>query len=75
MIPSLGTDPKINILTIGAEILKILIGNSSSVENILGSAPKQLGVSIDHVILSLDWLFSINAIFLDDEEIYINEAD
>ncbi|MBE0383318.1 hypothetical protein PCARR_a1640 [Pseudoalteromonas carrageenovora IAM 12662] len=34
----------------------------------------ELKVSVDHIILSLDWLFSIKAIDFNGEEVIINDA-
>ncbi|PSJ18152.1 ABC-three component system middle component 6 [Nitrosomonas supralitoralis] len=75
MIPSPGCDPKINILVIGSEILKRLKNGHVTTENMLIEISNELGVSMDHVILTLDWLYSIHAIFLDRNELFINEVD
>jgi hypothetical protein len=72
MIPRSGCDPEINVVSIGAKILKKMIENNSSLDEILTHCPSELQVSIDHIILSLDWLFSIKTIEFDGKEVFIN---
>jgi hypothetical protein len=74
MIPSSGCDPEINVVSIGAKILKKLVEETSSLDVILSDFSSELKVSIDHVILSLDWLYSIKAIDFNGAEVIINEA-
>lgn len=74
MIPSSGCDPEINVVSIGAKILKKVAEENSSLDAIMSDCPSELKVSIDHVILSLDWLFSIKAIDFNGPEVFINEA-
>jgi hypothetical protein len=74
MIPSSGCDPEINVVSIGAKILKKLVEENSSLDVILSDCSSELKVSIDHVILSLDWLYSIKAIDFNGTEVLINEA-
>lgn len=74
MIPSSGCDPEINVVSIGAKILKKIAEENSSLDAIMSDCSSELKVSIDHVILSLDWLFSIKAIDFDGTEVFINEA-
>ncbi|RCE18960.1 ABC-three component system middle component 6 [Aeromonas caviae] len=74
MIPRSGCDPEINVVSIGAKILKKLAKENSSLDAILTDCSSELNVSIDHIILSLDWLFSIKAIGFNGVEVFINEA-
>lgn len=74
MIPKRGCDPEINVVCIGAKILKKIKEEDSSIDSILKDCSSELRVSIDHIILSLDWLFSIKAIDFDGREVFINEA-
>lgn len=74
MIPRSGCDPEINVVTIGAKILKKVAEENSSLDAVLTDCSSELKVSIDHIILSLDWLFSIKAIGFNGIEIFINEA-
>jgi hypothetical protein len=74
MIPRRGCDPEINVVFIGAKILKKIKEENSSINSILKNCSSELKVSIDHIILSLDWLFSIKAIGFDGREVFINEA-
>lgn len=74
MIPIKGSDPKINVVSIGAKILDGLAAEKAGVEHIILSYSSTLDVSVDHIILSLDWLFAINAINCDGVEVCINEA-
>jgi len=74
MIPSSGCDPEINVVSIGAKILRKLVEENSSLDVILSDFSSELKVSIDHVILSLDWLYSIKAIDFNGKEVIINEA-
>ncbi|WP_111636692.1 ABC-three component system middle component 6 [Marinomonas shanghaiensis] len=74
MIPSSGCDPEVNVVSIGAKILKKIAEENSSLDFILSECSSDLGVSIDHIILSLDWLFSIKAIDFNGVEVFINEA-
>ncbi|WP_179953324.1 ABC-three component system middle component 6 [Desulfobotulus mexicanus] len=74
MIPIKGCDPEINVVTIGAKILENLMRENVSIEYIFFSYPLEFEISLDHIILSLDWLFAINAINFDGNEVYINEV-
>lgn len=69
MIPIRGCDPDINIVKIGAEILTILEQRSWQIEEILENCSKDFLVSVDHIILTLDWLFTISAIHVSENEI------
>ena len=74
MIPSIGCDPQINIVSIGAKILEKLRGNNTPVEKILAETSADLHISLDHIILTMDWLFTIKAIALKGNEVGLNET-
>jgi len=74
MIPRSGCDPEINVVSIGAKILKKVADENPPLDSILIDCSSELKVSIDHIILSLDWLFSIKAIGFNGVEVFINEA-
>lgn len=74
MIPRNGCDPEINVVSIGAKILKKVAEENPSLGAILNDCSSELKVSIDHIILSLDWLFLIKAIGISGTEVFINEA-
>ncbi|EHD2282070.1 hypothetical protein AB6919_003369 [Vibrio cholerae] len=74
MIPRSGCDPEINVVSIGAKILKKVAEQNLSLDAILMHCSSELKVSIDHIILTLDWLFSIKAIEFNGTEVFINEA-
>lgn len=74
MIPKRGCDPEINIVSLGAKILKKMAEGNLPLDAILTDCSSEQKVSIDHIILSLDWLFSIKAIGFNGTEVYINEA-
>jgi len=74
MIPDLGCDPKINILTIGASILQRLNTGPIEVEDFLVRLPKDLDVSMDHIILSADWLFTLNLIKISENMVVSHAA-
>jgi len=73
MIPVAGCDPKINVIFIGSEILNLLIINPMSIEEIITKCTSKLQVSVDHILLSIDWLYMISAINIFDEKLRINE--
>lgn len=75
MIPSPGCDPKINIVVLGGEILKSLSNGGLGIEEIMEQCAKANKVSIDHIILSLDWLFMISAIKYNQDMVFLNAAD
>lgn len=74
MIPSVACDPKINVIYIGGKILLNLKECHMSVDELLNDISQELDVSIDHVILSLDWLFTISAIKLNGNQVLISET-
>lgn len=73
MIPHLGCDPKINILTIGGFVIGKLKNGALDSLTLLEECSKDLSVSVDHIILSLDWLYSINAICEKGSMVSLNE--
>ncbi|MBA4055083.1 MAG: hypothetical protein C0490_10250 [Marivirga sp.] len=74
MLPSAGGDPRINIIRIGAFLLEILREGPSDVGDLLKRCADAFQISIDHVILSLDWLFMISAIRISGEKVEIHET-
>ncbi len=74
MILNAGCDPKVNVVFIGSEILKLLFHESLDLKNLIVKTTNTLNVSVDHVILSLDWLFMIKAISEYNDKIIINET-
>lgn len=77
MIPKMDVDPNINIVVIGAYILKkIKFENSISLNSLIEKSSYELSLSIDHIILAIDWLYIINSISINFStmEIYLNEA-
>ncbi|MCP4985660.1 MAG: hypothetical protein GY928_06190 [Colwellia sp.] len=78
MLPIKGCNPEINILYIGAYILEKLNTRKNKRITIkqlfkLGSA--ELDVSVEHIILALDWLYIISAINHNNQEVFINEVE
>jgi hypothetical protein len=77
MLPIKGCHPEINILYIGAHILKKLNNRKRKrirITLLFKTSSKELSVSIDHIILALDWLYIISAINYNDTEVFINEV-
>lgn len=62
MLPLLGSDPKINVVVLGARLIEELRNGSCSLEELLFVLSPKLKVSADHVILTLDWLFAISVV-------------
>lgn len=75
MIPKVGCDPSRNIITLGANIIERLSSSSIDVDNLLLKCSEELSVSMDHIMISLDWLFMIGVIDFCDNEVFLNEAD
>ncbi|MDY6449883.1 ABC-three component system middle component 6 [Acinetobacter faecalis] len=73
MIPILGTNPEVNVITIGAKILVYLGQNnfSCSVDDIFEYFQQSSNLSLDHIILSLDWLYAIKAIDIKENQVLI----
>jgi hypothetical protein len=62
MMPVPGCDPQVNIIVIGAKLLVELRRTECSIEELLFNFSTRLNVSSDHIILTLDWLYTISAI-------------
>lgn len=77
MLPTKGTHPEMNVLFIGGFILKQLHeckrGRMTLIK-LMKLGTKELSVSVDHIILALDWLYIISAIGYDKKEVFINEV-
>lgn len=74
MLPSPGCDPEINVVVLGAKILKLVTSEEIEVNWLLEEFSAEIGVSVDHVILCVDWLYMIDAVYLDGERIRAYEA-
>jgi hypothetical protein len=74
MIPSIECDPKINVVYIGGQILITLKDQNMYIDDLINTVTQELKVSIDHVILSLDWLHIISAIQLNENMVFISET-
>ena len=77
MIPTKGSNPEINIVYIGAFVLKQLHEKKSrrmKITRLMKLGESELSISIDHMLLTLDWLFTISAITHTNDEVFINEA-
>lgn len=72
MIPRPGCDPNINVFVIGASILNALREEQLLIDDILRRFSFALSVSVDHVILSMDWLYMIGAIKIESEVVKLN---
>lgn len=78
MLPIKGSTPDLNVLYIGAYLLKLINGQEIKripVKQLFQISVNELSISTDHIILSLDWLYAISAIDYNNGEIYINEID
>lgn len=64
MLPLLGSDPRINVVVLGAHLIEELGNGGCSLERLLFELSPKLMVSTDHMILTLDWLFAISVIDL-----------
>lgn len=73
MIPDAGCDPRINVVRIGGYLLYKLKAGPIDLRSLIEDCSTSYGVSTDHVILSLDWLYMIAAIELNAGEIKLNE--
>ncbi|EHR8951978.1 ABC-three component system middle component 6 [Escherichia coli] len=77
MLPTKGSHPEMNVLYIGGYILKKLHEckkGRMTITQLMKVGVRELSVSVDHIILSLDWLYIISAIGYDSNEVFINEA-
>lgn len=58
MIPKIDVDPNLNIIVIGAYILqKLKIVKCINLDYLIETVSIELSLSIDHIVLSLDWLY------------------
>ena len=77
MLPTKGSHPEMNVLYIGGFILKKLREckkERMTITQLMNVGAKELSVSVDHIILALDWLYIISAIGYNSKEVFINEA-
>jgi len=78
MLPTKGTPPELNVLFIGGYILKKLNNTNNkriSILKLMDLGTKELSISVDYMILTLDWLYIISAINHNGKEVFINEID
>jgi hypothetical protein len=75
MIPELGCSPKLNILTIGANVIDALKEGPLEIDDLLINLPKVLDVSMDHIILTMDWLFSMGILSVEGCKVALNETN
>lgn len=77
MIPTKGSNPETNVVYVGSFVLKQLHETKSrkmKITRLMKLGERELAISIDHMILTLDWLFTISAITYKNDEAFINEA-
>lgn len=77
MIPIKGCHPELNVFYLGGYVLKKLHDQKNKRLNILKLmhiGTVELSISVDHLILALDWLYVISAIDSDGTEVFINEV-
>lgn len=76
MLPTKGCHPELNVLYIGGFILKKLHERRSkrmSISQLMRVGTKELSITVDYIILALDWLYIISAIGYNRKEVFINE--
>lgn len=71
MLPFMGSDPKINVVVLGAHLIEEIGNTDCSLEKLLIELSLKLKVSTDHVILTLDWLFAISVVDLHEGKVII----
>ena len=77
MLPIKGCNPEANVLYIGAYILKNLNDRKrkrTTIKHLFKVVTRELSISVDHIILALDWLYIMRAIDHNGKEVYINEV-
>ena len=75
MLPIKGTSPENNMLFIGGFIIKELKKRKVlSIKEIFTIGTRELSVSVDHIILALDWLYVSLIIKYNDKDVFLNEA-
>ncbi len=75
MIPTRGSNPEVNVVYIGAYILKALSCNKMKITSIIRLGEEDLSVSVDHIVLTLDWLYIIRAIEYRNDFVFISNAN
>ena len=75
MIPELGCSPQINILTIGASIIGRLKESPLEIDDLLLNMSKALNISMDHIILTTDWLFLLGILSVEGSKVTLNETN
>ncbi|WP_104490228.1 ABC-three component system middle component 6 [Acinetobacter indicus] len=76
MLPTKGCHPELNVLYIGGFILKKLYERKNkrmSISQLMKVGTKELSITVDYIILALDWLYIISAIGYNSKEVFINE--
>jgi hypothetical protein len=76
MLPIKGSHPEMNVLYIGGFILKKLHERKKkcmTLTQLMNVGTKELSISVDYIILALDWLYIISAIGYNSKEVFINE--
>ena len=76
MLPTKGSHPEMNVLYIGGFILKKLHERKRkrmTITQLMKVGTKELSVSVDHIILALDWLYIISAIGCDSKECLVGD--
>lgn len=76
MLPTKGCHPELNVLYIGGFILKKLYERKNkrmSISQLMKVGTKELSITVDYIILALDWLYIISAIDYNSKEVFINE--
>jgi hypothetical protein len=77
MILTKGANPEINVVYIGAFVINRLQeskGRKMKITILMKLGESELSISIDHMILTLDWLYTISAIKYNNNEVSINET-
>ena len=77
MILTRGANPEINVVYIGAFVINRLQesrGRKMKITRLMKLGENELSISIDHMILTLDWLYTISAIKHNNNEVTINET-
>jgi hypothetical protein len=75
MIPTPGCDPKINIVFIGGVILEKLRHGEFDTNHLMKVVSEELNLSLDHIILSMDWLYILSAIKFENDLVMTNEVN
>ncbi|MEQ6924274.1 ABC-three component system middle component 6 [Pseudomonas mosselii] len=63
-----------SVVFLGAEIIKAIGSEGLEISEILEGMSKALEVSYDHMVLALEWIFIIDAVFVDDGRVKIYDA-